>query len=335
MNFIQFLLGSPIRAQRDPRGLTAEADELAQFSAYYTEHIAPLTRQFENQRLSALKSARQRLYTGLSIYAGLIGLLLLFAYRGGVFNLWIAGILFVPLVWWGYRPISSYKSDVQQQVYPKIFRYFGDDFIFSREHHMSLNQLKASKILPGYDSARFDDYVQGSYRGVDIAINELKLLKEEKKEKSVDTRIMFQGVMIELSSHKRFASHTVVIKNRGSVTNFLSSRFAGLERVKLEDPVFEKRFDVFSTDQIEARYLLNVAFMERLQSLATYFDGEIQCAFYDNKLLIMLESRLNRFEMGSIFKGATFEYEFSQINREMKQLFAIIDILKLHEYTGL
>ena len=35
------------------------------------------------------------------------------------------------------------------------------------------------------------------------------------------------------------------------------------------------------------------------------------------------------------FDGATFSVEFSQINREMKQLFAIIEVLKLNQYTGL
>ncbi|MGM8892158.1 DUF3137 domain-containing protein, partial [Psychrobacter sp. 1Y1] len=105
--------------------------------------------------------------------------------------------------------------------------------------------------------------------------------------------------------------------------------------VKLEDPIFEKQFDVFSTDQIEARYLLTVTFMERLQALSASFDNKIQCAFYQNKLLIMLGSKDNRFEMASIFKAATFEYEFSQINKEMKQLFAIVDVLQLDQSTGL
>ncbi len=39
--------------------------------------------------------------------------------------------------------------------------------------------------------------------------------------------------------------------------------------------------------------------------------------------------------MRSIFDSANFSTEFSQLNREMKQLFAIIEILKLNEYTGL
>ena len=335
MNILSFLFGSPIRVQRNPRGLTADPDELARFTDYFEQQIAPLSRKFENQRVSTLKAARGRIYTGIVLYAGLWLLFLLLHSRGTVLHPLFMLIPLLPIAWWSYRPIKLYQSQVRQQVFPKIFNYFGDDFLFSRDYHMSLVRLKASKILPEYDKASFDDYVQGSYKGIEIAINEVKLVSHEQKDKHVETHTQFQGVMIELSCLKRFNGHTVVIRSRGSVMNFLSSSHQQLSRVKLEDPLFEKQFDVFSTDQIEARFLLTVAFMERLQQLAAFFSSQIQCAFYDNKLLIMLESRQNRFELGSIFKGATFEYEFSQINREMKQLFAIIEVLKLHEYTGL
>ncbi|MCG9737070.1 DUF3137 domain-containing protein [Shewanella insulae] len=335
MNPISFILGAPIKAQRQPQRLRAEPEELVQFKAYYEEHIEPLTRKFENHRVASLKALRGRLYTSLGILLGLALLILVFSLSGYLDIPWVFFIvLCLPFGWWSYRPLKRYKRDVKQEVFPKIFRYFGPDFIFSTSHNMSLTQLKRSKLLPGYDNAKFDDYVQGTYKGVEIAINELCLTKQVKREKSTETETVFRGVMVQLSSHKRFKGHTVVVKNRGGLVNFLSSSFKRLNRVKLEDPRFEKQFDVFSSDQIEARYLLTLGFMERLQSLANLFSGKIQCAFYEDKLLIMLQSGDNRFELGSIFNGATFEYEFSQINREMKQLFAMIEVLKLDQNIG-
>jgi hypothetical protein len=336
MNIISFIFGAPIKAKRQSERLQASSDELQRFSAHYAEHIAPLTRKFEHHRVASLKALRQRIYTSLAIVLGFALVLMLYGARHYIDVPWIFFLLpLLPLLWWCSRPIKRYKSDVKQQVFPQIFKYFGDDFIFSPSHSMSLSVLKRSKLLPHYDDAHFEDYVQGSHKGVEIVINELRLTKEVRRDKRTETETVFRGVMVQLSSHKAFKGHTVVVKNRGGLINFLSSSFKGLSRVKLEDPRFEQQFDVFSTDQIEARYLLTVSFMERLQALAAMFAGKIQCAFYDDKLLIMLASRDNRFELGSIFHGATFEYEFSQINREMKQLFAMIEVLKLDQNIGL
>ena len=340
MNIFSFIFGAQIKALRSGDRLQAPSDELEAFKAHYQQHIEPLTSKFESARVASLKACRGRLYLSAAIYAALLLLALMFKPMlnlGSAPELFyiVLVVLLLPFIWWLYRPIKHYKQDVKQRIYPQIFKYFGSDFIFSREHKMSLSKLKASKILPYYDNANFDDYVQGTYKGVEIALNELHLTKQVQRDKRTETQTVFRGVMVELSSHKPFDGHTVVVKNRGGLINFLSGSFKGLERVKLEDPIFEKQFDVFSTDQIEARFLLTVTFMERLQALSASFDNKIQCAFYQDRLLIMLQSKDNRFEMASIFKGATFEYEFSQINKEMKQLFAIVDLLKLDRSIGL
>ena len=340
MNLISFLFGASIKPIRNSNNLVAAPAEIAEFKQYYQQHLEPLTSKFENARVASLQSCRQRLYLCSAIYLSVAALAFLFMPYLNTTDplmIYLIGlvVLALPFAWWVFNPIKHYKSDVKQKIYPLIFKYFGHDFIFSPDHKMSLAALKASKLLPYYDAANFEDYVQGTYKNTEIALNELHLTKQIKRDKNTDTVTVFKGVMIELSSHKGFRGHTVVVKTRGGLVNFLSDSFKGLERVKLEDPIFEKQFDVFSTDQIEARYLLTVTFMERLQALSASFDNKIQCAFYQNKLLIMLGSKDNRFEMASIFKAATFEYEFSQINKEMKQLFAIVDVLQLDQSTGL
>ncbi|GIU47311.1 Galanin [Shewanella sairae] len=340
MNLATFLFGAPIKAARSTNSLVAKPAEIEQFKLYYLQHLQPLTSKFENARVASLKACRQRLYLCSAIYLALAVLafmILPYMRLSEPLLVYLVGlvILALPFGWWLYNPIKHYKKDVKLKIYPLIFKYFGQDFIFSAEHKMSLSVLKASKLLPYYEDASFADYVQGTYKGIEVALNELHLTKQVKRDKSTDTVSVFKGVMIELSSHKDFRGHTVVVKTRGGLVNFLSDSFKGLERVKLEDPIFEKQFDVFSTDQIEARYLLTVSFMERLQALSASFGHKIQCAFYRNKLLIMLGSKEDRFEMASIFKPATFEYEFSQINREMKQLFAIVDVLQLEQSNGL
>ena len=72
---------------------------------------------------------------------------------------------------------------------------------------------------------------------------------------------------------KDFQGHTTVLRN-----SLFKLSFSG-SRVKLENPDFEKTFDVYSTDQIEARYLLSPSMMERLLALDREFNKNITISF--------------------------------------------------------
>ena len=58
--------------------------------------------------------------------------------------------------------------------------------------------------------------------------------------------------------HKDFKGKTTILRDR-----LFKLRF-GESRVKMENPDFENTFDVYSTDQVEARYLITPFMMERL-----------------------------------------------------------------------
>ncbi|ODR85329.1 DUF3137 domain-containing protein [Shewanella xiamenensis] len=342
MNILTFILGSPIKAQRQTVKLSAEPADRESLQQYYDSHLAPLAARYETKRVASLKAARQRLYLSLVIVAGLV-LLTILGHSRGLVLFPLPMIALLVLGFWSFTPTRQFTRQVQQEIYPIMFKYFGEDFIYNREMRLDMNRLSAAKVLPHYDKVSFGDYIHGQYKGVELIVNELTLTKDvrveewdgNKRRTVTRTETRFRGTVVELSSHKQFIGHTVVLKARGGLANFLSDSHSGLQRVRLEDPLFEKEFDVFSTDQIESRYLLNTAFMERLQQLAKVFAGDIQCAFFRNRLILFLPNRRSRFQMRSIFDSANFSTEFSQLNREMKQLFAIIEILKLNEYTGL
>ena len=72
------------------------------------------------------------------------------------------------------------------------------------------------------------------------------------------------------------------------------------QRVKLEGPVFEKAFEVYSTDQVEARFILTPDFMERLIGLERTFKGrQVRCAFSGGCMYLCCEGK-NLLEPGSM-----------------------------------
>ena len=59
---------------------------------------------------------------------------------------------------------------------------------------------------------------------------------------------------------------------------------------------FEKVFDVFSTNQIEARYLITPSMMERMLKLDSNFKKGITISFRNSTILVAIPDSKNRFE---------------------------------------
>ena len=94
--------------------------------------------------------------------------------------------------------------------------------------------------------------------------------------------------------------------------------------------VFEKKYDVFTNDEMDARYILTTAFMERLNKLETSFKAsKMVCAFFDDSLFISLDTRKDMFDMGSLFKSVLNPEQYNIIFDEFYSILKIVDVLSL------
>lgn len=98
--------------------------------------------------------------------------------------------------------------------------------------------------------------------------------------------------------------------------------------INLEDIDFEKKWKVYSQDQIEARCLLNPKFMEQLKNVQKYFHGKkIDCSFWKNNLLIAIHTNEDMFETTSLFSSALSYKNMRKVVTQFYSVFAIIEEL--------
>ena len=106
-------------------------------------------------------------------------------------------------------------------------------------------------------------------------------------------------------------------------------------KIKLEDIKFDRLFNVFSDDEVEARYLITTAFMERLLNLKTTFKSKnLKCAFINNQVFFALSTKKNLFEFGNLFKTLN-NFENIEFFRELFSILDLIEYFKFNEKTGL
>ena len=102
-------------------------------------------------------------------------------------------------------------------------------------------------------------------------------------------------VMVSYSVNKNFKGETVI----KSVSEGPKSSLPSKQKVLLEDPVFNENFTIFSDDQVEARYLLTTAFMERL----LVFQKDHKC-----KVSVLFDNTIN--PKSNVFLSLSFGKDF-------------------------
>ncbi len=109
-----------------------------------------------------------------------------------------------------------------------------------------------------------------------------------------------------------------------------------MQDVKLEAVSFDKRFNVYTEDQIEARYLITPSFMERLQNLKTVFGTRnIKCSFFDNQIMFAIPTNRDLFELGSLYKSLNSNKYIENFYNELSSIQQMVNHFKLTEKTGL
>ena len=112
-----------------------------------------------------------------------------------------------------------------------------------------------------------------------------------------------------------------------------------MQTVKLESTNFEKRFNVFSKNQVEARYLLTPTFIEKFTRLYTAFGtNKAKCSFYkdfsgNDRIMFAISTNRDLFEPGNLFTPIN-EPKYMFLS-DFTSIFNIIEFFKLDEKTKL
>lgn len=302
-------------------------DFKSNFAKIFHSEVSPKLQRIETDRLNTRKKAF--LFCGIllatAIASGLYG------YFCKIDILMVIGfmVLVGALVLYGTMQ-KNFETKLKQQIMPVLMNAFGN-FLWTNIERIDTREIKESKIFSRFDKRDSDDNFFGTYRDMPIEISETDLYYETRDSKGNRSRhTTFKGALVSIGVGKNFTGHTV-IRQRA----FMLNRKV-YDEVKLEDPEFTKKYFVDSNDQIEARFILTPAFMERFKNIAYSFgSANPECSFKDNKLLIALPSGKDLFALGNLNTPVTNTKPFQTLLNELIAIFEMIDHLKVTEKTGL
>lgn len=234
----------------------------------------------------------------------------------------------------GFQIINAlYRRKTKTAFLNKIAESLG--LTYNENGLFPVSAVAHHQILPGYDIHRVEDGFSGSINGVPIAFEEA-ILSERYKDDDGEwqERMTFWGLIIRIGIGKVLKDHTIIMP-RNKINLFFRTKLSKFQPVNLVSPEFEKRFDTISTDQVEARYVLDPAFMQRFMEADTLAATKwLAASFHGQEIAIAIQHFKPLFEIGAVWKPLS-ESSLASVLEELNLILRMIETLKLNPNTGL
>ena len=299
----------------------------ATYNRLYKERIEPCFIANEGDRQAAVKKFWSWFTIGLVLTIVLVTALAAFEQPMNLIIIAVLGGAILSAIV-AYQPLAKVGQTLKRQYCSAIAEAMGVSFKMGGFDPPAFPRICSLRLAPSFDRSKFEDLFHGGYRNSSFDLYEAHLEQRTTDSKGrTRYNTVFRGQLIRMHFPIEFLGVTIVRRDAGVFNVFGGGDIEGrkLERVRLVASEFEKAFEVWGTDQVEARYLLHPVMMERLIALETALHGKrIRCAFENGDLLVAVEGG-NLFEPGDLFKPLVDPSRARRIVDEIASVVKVMD----------
>ncbi len=299
----------------------------------------------EERRLELKKRSRNLL---LVFIVALLMVGGLYAYIQNPYFLWGFALAVIAYIILYFLKVNSPKNilieDYQKNVVPHIINEFLADACFEPDNCISSSEYWDSGLFNTHvDRYNGNNYISGTLGKTSLKFSVLHTqYKTQTRTKNGGTRTtwhtIFKGLFLVADSNKHFQGETYIFPDSaeralGGIGRWFQEKVGALgrgEMVYMEDTEFEKRYVVYATDPVEARYLLTPAMQEYFVKIANYLGvSAIHASFVKGKLYLAVSGNYNlfAFKMNRCLIGADTIKYYAQ---DMLTMLTVVEMLNLN-----
>lgn len=267
-----------------------------------------------------------------------------FSSSTGIFiflGVFFGGTILYGLIFRMYAQKTNAETDYTQlksRIFSRLVRFINPSFQYIEKSHISINELLYSNLfreLP-YDIIG-GDHILGNFNGVPFqSCNVTVSFRPNFRSEKEGDDIAFSGNYFVARFPKKFDTNIVIHPKKGFFggmnDNQIGSYLAVSDKIRLEDPDFQKQFEVYCDDQIQARYILTPVFMEKLKKLNQRNKGEVYIAINQNTIVIAtnVSNALNRVDSPTDILFTKIDMNLlNAVYQELTEQLQMIEILNL------
>ena len=316
-------------------------------------NFAQLQAQLIAGDLGALEGERKayvkRFWTGFFICFGLIAAIIIvwlvsesrnfipFAIAGGL--VLIIGLIIMIVK--HQRFYKNFKNQFKGKVIPAVVKFVDERLEYSPTRGLMHEYSESRIFTQRVDRHKAEDTISGKFDLTDFAFGEIHteyktVTTNSKGQRQEHWHTIFKGMLFVSDFHKNFHGETMIdVDTMERYLGKLGRKFQQWnpsrpgDLVKLENPEFEKKFAVYSTDEQECRYILTPSMMERLLDMSKRINFKVAISFRNNQVYIAVFNNMDLFEP-SVFGSLLKEEDYRIIINMMKLMTGIIEDLNLN-----
>jgi len=274
------------------------------------------------------KSALNRILIGIIIDVCFILFLLLVC---NFFHYILIIFCIFPPIILSIGKIEKFKKAYKEVIVLELFKETFTNVIYYPERGISEKIISDTNMMDMGDRFYSNDYISAKYKNVPFEFSDIQI-KEEYYDRDGNKHVqtIFLGQWYIFDFNKPFKTNLQVYEK--SFTNAKQGNFIDnhtFKKVSLEDINFNKRFNIYAQNELEAFYLLTPHTMEKLKELTDKIHGSIMFCFIDNRLHIGLYNQKDLFEP-HLLKKINIKNNHQNIREDIMLITNFIDILNLH-----
>lgn len=247
---------------------------------------------------------------------------------------------------------------INEYIIKDIVQYISNDenSLYEPNKRISLDNIKAMELF-NLNNLKYNgknaittEYNKNYMNFADMEIYYYKDKIHEEKvydsdgrehiERTVDKikKYVFDGCYISATLNKNIADHIYLIPNNfsdliinGAINDYIT--YSG-EEIKLENLEFSQKYKVYSDDEIQARYILSLSLMEKINNIDNILKGKKYIVFKEGRrFVICLEGfkieKLRKVSLPFNSNSNKLKENVKYIFENVSKLFEIYNVLNL------
>ncbi len=306
--------------------------------------LAPDLDRVEAEALRHIKTIVRHGVIGFAFPIGAgAGLGVLSGFQPGAVAFGVFAGFMAMAIWWlmGLAKLLRFVADAQREAMAAAAKELGLTYERTPSTVVDLAAFKNTMFANVYEHTEPRDMISGVRGGLPFQIFEMKYFRRGAKgnPKRGVLKVLADvslATVVRVELRGRWTSRMLVLRDIGPANALRMT--GGLDRVRLVDPKFEKIFEVFSSDQTEARAVLTPSFMERLIALESLVKDGAAPAFgvFDDGAFMIAIPRFGASDESSSGDGqslkeaidvARSKIAVDKLLQEIEAVFAVADAL--------
>ena len=243
---------------------------------------------------------RRKISLGLYVLAVILTIVMLILLFNMEFNTLIMGAIMAVLVL-SFIIATDLKFRIHPYLAKSLMEKIHTDTLtitYSQQAGIPEKYFREANFIKKYDHYQSFDFILGKLKEKDFILSGLSIKNLSKTTEKKELQVVYSGIFGMTDFLNEDNIDMIIAPDINN--KFLNGIFEDMKKslgmnqkiVRLENPEFERYFEVFCNDQVAARKIITLGFMEKMVYFRELMKKDVTLIYKNHKIYFFVDNRL-------------------------------------------